>query len=135
MAKYTSKFTGQEIDQRLDDVGEKFGDAYFDSATNIQYLFKSTDDKLAWLSGDASITPKVCPFEFSGTVRRMTVINEMNGKNLIYTQTSEGAIITVGFKSEEKGITDTTWKEVLEDAYLTVEVDRGITGNYIKVAV
>ena len=130
MAKYISKFTGQEIDQRLDDVGEKFGDAYFDSATNIQYLFKSTDDKLAWLSGDASITPKVCQFEFSGTVRRMTVVNEMESKNLYYTQTSESAIITVGFKSEEKGITDTSWNEVLEDARISVEVDRGVTGSY-----
>lgn len=130
MTKYTSKFTGQEIDQRLEDVVEKFGDAYFDSTANIQYLFKSTDDKLAWLSGDASIIPKVCPFEFSGTVKRMTVVNEMNSKNLLYIQMSESAIITVGFKSEEKGITDTSWNEVLEDARITVEIDRGVTGSY-----
>ena len=133
MAKYTSKFTGQEIDQRLDEVVEKFGDAYFDSATNNQYLFKSTDDKMAWLSGDTSIVPKVCQFEFSGTVRRMTVINGMDSKNLYYTQMSESAVITIGFKSEEKGITDTSWNEVLEDARITVEVDRGVTGSYTTI--
>ena len=133
MAKYTSKFSGQEIDQRLSDVDEKFGDAYFESATNIQYLFKTTDDKVAWLGGDTSITPKVCQFVFSGTVRLMTVINGMDSKNLYYTQMSESAIITVGFKSEEKGITDTSWNEVLEDARITVEVDRGVTGFYTQI--
>lgn len=131
MAKYTSKFTGQEIDQRLDIAGEM--DAYYDSTTNIQYLFKTTEDKLAWLAGDTSIKPKACPFEFSGTIRRMTVVNEMDSKNLYYTQMSESAVITVSFKSEEKGITDTSWNEVLEDARITVEVDRGVTGAYTTI--
>lgn len=127
-------FSGASVQKfikgQLSALGDKTGDAYFDSATNIQYLFKSTDDKLAWLSGDTSIEVKTCPFEFSGTVRRMTVVNEMESKNLYYTQMSESAIITVGFKSEEKGITDTSWNEVLEDARISVEVDRGVTGSY-----
>ena len=130
MAKYISKFTGQEIDQRLENVVEKFSDAYFDSVTSQQYLFKSTDDKLAWLSGDTSIEYKVCAFEFSGTINKMTVVNYMDSKNLYYTQMSESAVITVGFKSEEKGITDTSWNEVIEDARITVEIDRGVTGKY-----
>lgn len=127
-------FSGASVQRfikgQLSALGDKTGDAYFDSATNILYLFQSTDDKLAWLSGDASITPKVCQFEFSGTVKRMTVVNEMESKNLYYTQMSESAIITVGFKSEEKGITDTSWNEVLEDARISVEIDRGVTGSY-----
>lgn len=133
MAKYISKFTGQEIDQRLENVVEKFSDAYFDSVTSQQYLFKSTDDKLAWLSGDTTIEYKTCAFEFSGTINKMTVVNYNDSKNLYYTQMSESAVITVGFKSEEKGITDTSWSEVMEDAHLTVEVDRGLTGKYNTV--
>lgn len=133
MAKYTSRFSGPEIDQRLGDVPDKVGDAYFDFATNTQYLFKSTEDKLAWIGGDTSVEVKTCPFEFSGTVRRMTVINEMDGKNLYYTQQSGSAVITVGFKSEEKGITDASWSEVLEDALITVEVDRGSTGSFSAI--
>ena len=130
-------FSGASVQKfikgQLSALGDKTGDAYFDSATNNQYLFKSTEDKMAWLSGDASIVPKVCQFEFSGTVRRMTVINGMDSKNLYYTQMSESAVITVSFKSEEKGITDTSWNEVLEDARITVEVDRGVTGSYTTI--
>lgn len=82
------------------------------------------------MDGNASIEVKTCPFEFTGTVRRMTVINEMNSKQLYYTQKSGEAIITIGFKSEEKGITDTSWNEVMEDAVIKVEVDRGVSGSY-----
>ena len=109
---------------------EMVGDAYFDSLNNVQYLFKSTEDKLAWINGDTSVEVKTCPFEFSGTVRKMTVVNGMDSKQLYYTQKSENAIITVGFKSEEKGITDTSWTEVTEDATIKVEIDRGVSGNY-----
>lgn len=130
MAKYISKYTGVEIDNTLSQVSQKIGDIYFDPINNVQYFFKSTEDKLAWLNGNASIEVKTCPFEFTGTVRRMTVINEMNSKQLYYTQKSGEAIITIGFKSEEKGITDTSWNEVTEDAIIKVEVDRGVSGSY-----
>lgn len=135
MAKeeYELKYTGEEIDDILSQVSEKIGDAYFDSLNNIQYLFKSTEDKLAWIGGDTSVEVKICPFEFSGTVRKMTVINGMDSKQLYYTQKSESAIITVGFKSEEKGITDTSWNEIIEDALISVEIDRGVTGSYTTI--
>lgn len=130
MAKYTSNYSGLEIDQGIGKAFADVGDAYFDSTNNQQYLFKSTDDKMAWLSGDTSIEYKVCAFEFSGTINKMTVVNYMDSKNLYYTQMSESAVITVGFKSEEKGITDASWNEVIEDARITVEIDRGVTGKY-----
>jgi hypothetical protein len=130
MAKYTSNYSGLEIDQGIGKAFADVGDAYFDSTNNQQYLFKSTDDKLAWLSGDTTVEYKTCAFEFSGTINKMTVVNYMDSKNLYYTQMSESAVITVGFKSEEKGITDTSWNEVIEDARITVEIDRGVTGKY-----
>lgn len=130
---YESRFTGEEIDAGIAEVKDKFGDAYFDATTNTQYLFKSTEDKLAWIGGDTSVEVKTCPFEFSGTVRKMTVINGMDSKQLYYTQKRESAIITVGFKSEEKGITDTSWNEVTEDALISVEIDRGVTGSYTTI--
>lgn len=133
MAKYTSNFSGQEIDQGIAKAFEDIGDAYFDPTTNRQYLFKTTEDKMAWIGGDTSVEVKICPFEFSGTVNRMTVVNFMDSKNLFYTQMSESAMITVGFKSEEKGITDTSWQEVNEDARISVEIDRGVTGKYTTI--
>ncbi len=114
-------------------INMKIGASYFDSTTMSLYQFSSEEDKLAWIGGDTSVEKKVCPFEFSGTVNRMTVLNNMDSKNLYYTQMSKSAVITVGFKSEEKGITDTSWNEVMEDARMTVEVDRGLTGKYNTV--
>lgn len=111
----------------------KVGDAYFDPSENLQYLFNSTEDKLAWINGDTSVSVKVCPFEFSGTVRRMTIENLMGSKSLYYTQKSEQAIISIGYKSEEKGISDSSWSENDEDAYVTVEVDRGFTGKFTTI--
>lgn len=123
MAKYKSRFTGEEIDN-------KFGDVIFDPITSSQIFFPSREDKLAYLMGDTSVPHFVCPFEFAGTMHRMTIENLMDGKTLYYTQMSAKAVISVGFKSEQKSFTDTSWTTVDEDAYITVEVDRGFTGKF-----
>lgn len=133
MAKYVSRFTGPEIDAGIEEVNKKFGDSYFDSTTYTQYFFRSTEDKLAWLNGDTSVETMKCPFEFTDKIRQVSVVNYMDGKSLYYTQVSTEATITVGFKSEEKGLTETSWTEVLEDAYFTVAVDRGFTGKYTNI--
>lgn len=126
MAKYKSRFTGEEIDN-------KFGDVIFDPITSSQIFFPSREDKLAYLMGDTSVPHYVCPFEFAGTMHRMTIENLMDGKTLYYTQMSAKAVISVGFKSEQKSFTDTSWTTVDEDAYITVEVDRGFTGKFTTV--
>lgn len=126
MAKYKSRFTGEEIDN-------KFGDVIFDPITSSQIFFPSREDKLAYLMGDTSVPHFVCPFEFAGTMHRMTIENLMDGKTLYYTQMSAKAVISVGFKSEQKSFTDTSWTTVDEDAYITVEVDRGFTGKFTTV--
>lgn len=123
MAKYKSDFTGEEIDN-------KFGDVIFDPITSSQIFFRSTAEKVRYLAGDTSVPHYVCPFEFTGTMHRMTIENLMDGKTLYYTQMSAKAVISIGFKSEEKSFTDTSWTTVDEDAYITVEVDRGFTGKF-----
>lgn len=130
MARYISQFTGEEIDNRLVSVEEKVGAALYDVSTNTQYLFKTEDDKNAWINGDTSVWHQTCPFEFSGTVNRMVVNNLMPSKNLYYTQKSTDGTIRVSFTSQEKGITDTSWSEVDENAYFKVELDKGVTGSY-----
>lgn len=123
MAKYESNFTGEEIDN-------KFGDVIFDPITSSQIFFRSTAEKVRYLAGDTSVPHYVCPFEFTGTMNRMTIENLMDGKTLYYTQMSAKAVISVGFKSEQKSFTETSWTTVDEDAYITVEVDRGFTGKF-----
>ena len=116
-----------------DSLDDKMSCAIFNSSDNTQYIFKDEEDKLAWLNGDTTVPFKTCKFDFAQMIRQMTVVNYMDSKSLYYTQVSESAMITVGFKSEEKGITETSWKEVLEDAYITVAVDRGFTGAYTTI--
>ena len=133
MAKYVSKFKGSEIDAGIDEIKTKVGAAYFDPTTFMQIMFKDEDDKIAYINGNTSVWHQKCEFKFNNTINQLNIVNYMESKSLYYTQVSTEALIKVGFKSEEKGVTDTSWREVLEDAYVTVAVDRGYTGQYSTI--
>lgn len=101
----------------------RVGATYFDSSTMIEYGFHTEEDRDAWFNGDNTIWHITTPFTFTGTVHQMKVINYMESTKLYYTTNAKEANITVGFLSQEKGLTDTTWEEVLEDALITVSID------------
>ena len=101
----------------------RVGATYFDSSTMIEYGFHTEEDRDAWFNGDNTIWHITTPFTFTGTVHQMKVINYTESTKLYYTTNAKEANITVGFLSQEKGLTDTTWEEVLEDALITVSID------------
>lgn len=113
---------------------ERTGAQYFDPSNYTLYSFKNEEDKSAWLAGgDASLIITRTPFTFTGTINQLKVINGMSSGNLYFTTTQEKAEITVGFLSQQKGITDTSWQEVLEDFSVTVAVDKGSTGVFENI--
>ena len=57
-------------------------------------------------------------------------MNPAGTTTLYFTTNANEANITVGFESQEKGITDTEWKEIAEDFVVSVSVDRGALGSY-----
>lgn len=129
--KYISKFTGEEIDSRLDDVSSKIGAEYFDPTNNTKYNFESTEKLAEWLAtGDASLILSALPYNFSGTHYQVKIINEMPSKNLYFTTQAEKAEITVSFLSQKKGITDASWQDIVEDYNVSVYIDKGSTGAF-----
>lgn len=131
MARYTSRYTGEEIDDRLSKVADKVGATYFDKDTMKQYSFRSVDDKDEWMeSKDANLVLSEDYFNFSGTVNQVKVINKMSSGTLYFTTRNDKAEITCSFVSQEKGITDTAWSDVNEDFEVSVSIDKGNTGVF-----
>lgn len=135
MAKYVSRFTGQEIDQRLADVEEKWGAAHFNPMRMEWIGFKNEEDKAEWVAtgDDSLIVGSPVPFSFSGTVNQVRVVNEMSSKDLYFTTQSTEVLLTCSFISQEKGITDSMWNDVNEDFEVTVSVDKGSAGTFVDI--
>ena len=130
MAKYESQFTGQEIDNRLASVTEKHGASYVDPSTNTLLFFASVEAKEQWLqSGDSSLVLDSTVLNFSGTMYQIKVLTDMS-KTLNFTNTAEKAEISVSFLSQKKGITDTSWIDIVDDYSVSVYIDKGSTGAY-----
>lgn len=113
---------------------ERWGAVAFDASTYTLLGFKNDEDKQAYLSGgpDSLVIGRE-QFNFTGTVNQLKVINGMDSGNLFFTTTQEKAEITVGFVSQQKGITDAAWEEVLEDFSVTVAVDKGASGTFENI--
>lgn len=136
MAKFVSKFTGQEIDNGVEAVRTKIGAEYFDPATNTKFNFKDELDKAEWLStGEPSLVLSETAYNFSGTMYQIKVQSEMPSKNLFFTTKEEKAEITVSFASQKKGITDVSWQDIVEDYNISVYVDKGSTGTFTPLVV
>lgn len=125
MAKFVSKFTGQEIDTKLEAVGGKHGASYFDPATNTMLYFASKEDLSDWLAtSDSSLIIDEAVMNFTGTMYQVKVQSEMPSKNLYFTTQADKAEITVSFLSQKKGITDVSWQDIVEDYNVSVYVDK-----------
>ena len=113
---------------------ERAGAQYFDPSNYTLYSFKNEEDKDAWLAGgDASLIITQTPFTFTGTVNQVKVVNGMESTNLYFTTTQGKAELTMSFLSQEKGITDISWTEVMEDFLVTVAVDKGAGGSFENI--
>lgn len=135
MAKFVSKFTGQEIDNGVEAVRTKIGAEYFDPATNTKFNFKDELDKAEWLStGEPSLVLSETAYNFSGTMYQIKVQSDMP-KNLYFTTQADKAEITVSFLSQKKGITDVSWQDIVEDYNVSVYVDKGSTGSFTPLVV
>lgn len=113
---------------------ERWGAVAFDSSNYTLLGFKDDEDKQAYLSGgpDSLVIGRE-QLNFTGTVNQLKIINGMGSGNLYFTTTQEKAEITVGFLSQQKGITELEWQEVLEDFSVTVAVDKGSTGVFENI--
>ena len=114
-----------------DSLNEKHGASYFEPTTNTMFFFASKDDLAEWLSsGDSSLIVDSVEMNFSGTMYQVKVLSEMPSKTLYFTTQMDKAEITVSFLSQKKGITDTSWQDVIEDYKVSVYIDKGGVGTF-----
>lgn len=136
--KFISQFTGEEIDARLAAVSEKVGYTFFNSSDgNTLYSFASEETYNQWveegMNGNSELIIDKTPFSFEGTMRRLTVVNLLTTQNPYFTTNKKSAILRFGYESQYKGITEPDWQDFDENAKVTVEVDKGFTGEFVKV--
>ncbi len=134
------RLSAQEFNQVVDAIntldGTRIGATFFDSGTTTQYQFASIADRDAWLADrtQSHLVIGTDTFALTGRMTQLSIIDYMGGSLLYFATHAQKAEITVGFKSEEKSVTDTAWNEVIEDARFTVYVDKGKTGDFSIVA-
>lgn len=136
--KFISQFPAEEIDARLAAVSDKVGYTFFNSSDgNTLYSFASEDTYNQWveegMNGNSALIIDKTPFSFEGTMRRLTVVNLLTIQNPYFTTNKKSAILRFGYVSQYKGITEPDWQDFDENAKVTVEVDKGFTGEFVKV--
>ena len=108
----------------------KFGAEYYVPGTLIKYNFANEEDKAKWLeSGDSSLILSISEPNFTGKQHQLKITSEQP-QNIFFIATSNKAEITVGFVSQEKDVTASSWTDVYEDAFFTVLVDKGNAGEW-----
>lgn len=123
-----------KINETVDSVSEKVGATLFDVSTMRQLQFRTVEDKEAWMNGGGdSLILSSDQFAFSGTINQVKVTDGYGSKQLYFTTRQERMDVTVGFLSQSKGITESSWKEVYEDFRVTVSVDKGSSGKYVNI--
>ena len=112
---------------------ERIGDTYFDPYSYTIYFFKSTAEKEQWLQDPSSVEPKKLELNLAGVQKQLKIINEMESLNVYFTTASDTAELKFSFASHEKEVTSSEWRPITEDAYISVAVDKGGSGEFIEI--
>lgn len=112
---------------------ERIEDTYFDPYSYTIYFFKSTAEKEQWLQDPNSVEPKKLELNLAGVQKQLKIINEMESLNVYFTTASDTAELKFSFASHEKEVTSSEWRPITEDAYISVAVDKGGSGEFIEI--
>lgn len=106
--------------------------AWFDTTTATMYFFASEEDRDVFISDPSQTTLPVfsCQMNFSGTLYRVDITNNNGATALNVATNSRTLPLSVSYKVQEKAITDTSWTDTVTRCYVTILIDRGLTGNY-----
>ena len=109
--------------------------AWFDTTTATMYFFASEEDRDAFINDPSQLLLPVfkCPMNFSGTLFRVNITNN-NGATALNVATNAGTLpLSLSYVVQEKAITDISWTDTVTRCYVTVLIDRGLTGEYEEI--
>lgn len=111
------------------------GAAWFDPTNYTMYFFANDEDRQAFIS-DHSLTNLVvfsCPMNFSSTMYRVDITNN-TGATQINVATNAGTLpLSQSFIIQTKDISGQSWTDTQTAAYVTILIDRGLSGNYVAI--
>ena len=109
--------------------------AYFDPTNYTMYFFASQEDRDSFINDTSQTTLPVfsCPMSFSSTLYRVDITNN-TGSTVINTATNAGRLnLSTTFMVQTKSITDPAWNDTQTGCFVTIYIDRGLTGNYVPL--
>jgi len=109
--------------------------AYFDPTNYTMYFFASQEDRDSFINDTSQTALPIfaCPMSFSSTLYRVDITNN-TGSTVINTATNAGTLnLSTTFKVQTKSITDPAWSDTQTGCFVTIYIDRGLTGNYVPL--
>ena len=109
--------------------------AYFDPTNYTMYFFASQEDRDSFINDTSQTTLPIfaCPMSFSSTLYRVDITNN-TGSTVINTATNAGTLnLSTTFMVQTKSITDPAWSDTQAGCFVTIYIDRGLTGNYVPL--
>lgn len=129
MAKYNSKYTGEEIDA-------KHGAHLYDSNTNELLHFGSVREKQSYIeTSDSGLVLGRTRFDFQGTQYKVFIENLMGNTALYYTKNTPSFDLSINFYLATKAITDPTWTKIDGARFnVTVQADYSNKGVWTDIS-
>jgi hypothetical protein len=109
--------------------------AWFNPTNNTMFFFASEEDKAAYISDQSQVglISFACAMEFSGTLYRVNITNN-NGSTNLHASTNDGSLVLSNdFTVQTKAISDPDWTDTQVGAYVTISIDRGVTGTFVPL--
>lgn len=109
--------------------------AYFDPTNYTMYFFASEEDRNSFINdpSQTSLPTFSCPMNFSSTLYRVNITNNTGTTNINVATNSGTCPISATFVVQTKSITDLAWTDTQTGCYVTIMIDRGLTGIYENI--
>ena len=121
--------SGQQVNEFINDSFRDVARAcWFDPSSYALLFFRSDADKQAYIenpSGSESLVAYRQILSFTGTVRRVNIINGTGTTTVNATTNMDNVPLTFGYQLVEKGITESEWRVLEDSATVTVYADSG----------
>ena len=109
--------------------------AWFDPVSYTMYFFANEADRDAFSNDTSLVTLPTfsCQMNFSSTLYRVDITNNNGATNINTATNAESLTLSTTFVVQTKSITDPSWTDTQNGCFVTIYLDRGLTGTYTAI--